>query len=284
MRARLSLLTLLLFTTCAPLCAQEPAYRTDGGNEKLPWYQLQPGVFPPAGSAHAISGELIGVDHINRQGVLRQDRTGAQRTDEYDRALPFSLLPYGSITYHGAPAELRDIPIGTHLHGQFYVEQQRNKQVFSKVLKLQDDFSFMTAAKRQWRIESIDKNTLIVRGEGPAADQKDERPTTFQIRPATRVWKGRGIGALSDLAVGQAVLMNLTVCTLKGPGRVTDIWIDDESRAVATALQLEQHRLFQREHGLACRVDEVDNQNKLVTVTVFGGIDPELLNEFRVNQ
>src|SRR5438067_340295 len=100
----------------SPLRAEEPAFRTDGDDEKLPWYQLKAGEFPPPGSAHAISGELIRVDHINRTGAIRMDRTGAQRTDEYDQALSFTLLPYASLGYHGAPAELRDIPLGTHLH------------------------------------------------------------------------------------------------------------------------------------------------------------------------
>lgn len=265
--------------------AAEPAYRTDTSNEKLPWYQLKQGEFPPAGSAHYISGELIAVDHVNRTGVLRQDRTGAQRTDEYDRPLPFALLPYGSVRYHGAIAELRDIPIGTHLHGQFYQAERNGKQVFYSVLKLEDDFSHMAAAKRTWRIEELapNKNTLTVRGIGPN-DESDEKPTIFQLRPATRVWKGRGYGSLADLAVGQTVLINLTVCTLKGPGRCTDIWIDDESRNVATAQQGEVHRLYQREHGLAGWVNEVDNKNRIVTVTLFDGFDPALKSDFQRNQ
>jgi hypothetical protein len=45
---------------------------------------------------------------------------------------------------------------------------------------------------------------------------------------------------------------------------------------------METHRVFQREHGLACIVDECDNQQKIVTVTVFGGVDPELIKNFKV--
>jgi hypothetical protein len=29
---------------------------------------------------------------------------------------PFAMLPYGVVRYHGAPADLRDIPLGTMLH------------------------------------------------------------------------------------------------------------------------------------------------------------------------
>jgi hypothetical protein len=78
------------------------------------------------------------------------------------------------------------------------------------------------------------------------------------------------------------VLINLTVCTLKGPGRAVDIWIDEESRKVASAMQLETHKLFQREHGLACWVDEVDNKESLVTITMFDGNDPSLLKDMPV--
>ena len=84
-------------------------------------YQLKPAVFPPAGTSHAIAGELIALDHVNRTGTLRPDRTDAQRRGDWDLPLHFTLLPYGSLRYHGAPAALKDIPLGTHLHGEFYV-------------------------------------------------------------------------------------------------------------------------------------------------------------------
>lgn len=263
----------------------EPAFRADNGDDKLPWYQLKTGQFPPAGSAHAISGELIRIDHINRTGAIRMDRTGGQRTDEYDQALPFTLLPYATLSYHGAPCELRDIPLGTHLHGQFYSEMQNNKIVFSKALRLEDDFSYAMSNQKLWRIGTVDigKSTLTVTGIRTTDQQTDAKPTVYQITPATRVWKGRVIGGLKDLEPDLTVLMNLTVCTLKGPGRCTDIWIDAESRTTATAAQLEIHRLFQREHGLACQVESVDNKQKVVTVTLFAGYDPSLNDGFKVN-
>ena len=225
------------------------------------------------------------MDHVNRKGVLRVDRSDAQRTDEYDAPLPFDLLPYGSVAYHGAPAELRDVPIGTHLHGQFYVEDKAGKQVFSKVLRLEDDFSYFAGKQRLWRVDAValDKGNLTLTGIGPSEGQADAKPTTFRIGPATRIWKERGIGALADVAAGQQVLINLTFCTLKGPGRVTDVWLDPESRAAATAQQMEIHRHFSREHGLAARVDEVDNQQRIVTVTLFAGFDPGLRTDFHVN-
>src|SRR5215217_1516746 len=120
-------------------------------------FKLAPGEFPPEGTSHAIAGELIALDHVNRTGTLRPDRTDAQRRGDWDRPLAFEMLPYGSISYHGAPAELRDLPIGTHLHGQFYLEpsaapadkkekkppvREATEAPFKRVLKLEDDFSY----------------------------------------------------------------------------------------------------------------------------------------------
>jgi len=193
-------------------------------------------------------------------------------------------LPYGSVAYHGAPADLRDVPLGTHLHGQFYVENKDGKQVFGKALRLEDDFSYFARQGRLWRVESLglDKSTIVLLGLGPGQGQTDAKPTTFRITPATRVWKGRGIGALTDIAISQEVLVNLTVCTLKGPGRLIDIWLDPESRSTATAQQTAIHRQYIHEHGLPAIVTEVDNPRRLVTVTLFDGFDPDLKNAFHV--
>jgi hypothetical protein len=253
------------------------------------WHQLKPGEFPPASSAHEMAGELIGMDHINRTGVLRQDRTDAIRRSEWDQAAPFTLLPFGSITYRGAPAELRDIPIGTHLHGQFYFDEKAgkdNKGAFTQVLKFEDDFSHSVRLQRVWRVDKVDleKSSLTVTGVGANGAAADAKPTVFVISPATQIWKGRGFGELSDLAPGQMVLVNLTQCTLKGPGRVTDVWLDEESRKRAAAHQLEVHRQFEYAHGLPCWVDEVDNKESLVTVTLFAGFDPKLLEDFVVKE
>src|SRR5262245_23392421 len=71
------------------------------------WYQLVDGEFPPEGSAHAISGELIRVDHLERQFYLRVDRNDSQQAGYQDLPLDSAMLPYGSIYYHGAPAALQ---------------------------------------------------------------------------------------------------------------------------------------------------------------------------------
>ncbi|MCE9562041.1 MAG: hypothetical protein K8U57_08295 [Planctomycetes bacterium] len=279
-----------LFAMLGTTKAAEPPFRIDGGDEKLPWFQLKAGKFPPEGSAHAVSGELIALDHVNRTGLLRPDRDDTQRRGDWDIARPFVMLPFGSFSYHGAPAELRDIPIGTHLHGQFYADPQQPPAkkgqplppaTFTRAIKFEDDFSFNARQGRSWRVDGVaaDLGTLTLTGidkDGKA----DPKPITFKIGATTRVWKGKGFGTLADIAAGQTVQVNLTVCTLKGPGRVSDIWLDAESRSVATAHQLEVHRLFQREHGLAGWVVAVDNKKGIVEVLLFGGFDPKLVDAF----
>ncbi|MDB6136066.1 MAG: hypothetical protein JWM59_4309 [Verrucomicrobiales bacterium] len=249
-----------------------------------PW-QLERGRFPPESSALYLAGELILVDHVNRTGQLRPDRRSDQRTDDYDRALSFTMLPYGTLRYHGAPAELRDIPIGTHLHGQFYFDAKGMpvKGGSGLALLLEDDFSFHQRRQRAWRLDTVnlDKGQISVTGLPPADNQAGEKPTVFKVNPATRVWKDRGFGALSDLAPGQNILFNITAATLKGPGLVTDIWLDDESRRLAAARQNECHRAYQKSHGLPGWIDAVDNGEAVITVTLFGGFDPGLKEDFK---
>ena len=277
------------------------ALRLSSLAEEPPPFKLKPGEFPPEGSGRYIAGELIALDHVNRTGVVRPDRTDAQRRGEWDMPLPFVLLPYGSLSYHGAPAELRHLPIGTHLHGQFYADDAMAREIrlqnnavekrpwggatFCRPMRLEDDFSSFTRQQRNWRLDAIDweKMTITVTGVGPAKEQADVKPTIFQIAPSTRIWKGRGFGDWSDLAEGQSLIINITVATLKGPGRCIDIWLDAESRAAATARQLEVHRQFIREHGLAGMIDTVDNAGSIVTVTLFAGFDPMLLEDFASN-
>src|SRR3954465_5318901 len=111
--------------------ADPPAYRTDAdgpSNKKvlkpdgkpLEWFQLVDGEFPSEGSAHAISGELIRVEHPLRTFRIRVDRDDSQDRGVWDLPLEAEMLPYGSVFYHGSWAALADIPLGTHLRGLFY--------------------------------------------------------------------------------------------------------------------------------------------------------------------
>ena len=71
------------------------------------------GSFPRLEKAHSYRGELVFVDHANRRGSIRVQGAG---TYFRNAPHPFAMLPYGIVRYHGAPADLRDIPLGTVLH------------------------------------------------------------------------------------------------------------------------------------------------------------------------
>jgi hypothetical protein len=93
------------------------------------------------------------------------------------------------------------------------------------------------------------------------------------------VYQGNGFGTLKNIEPGQLVLMNLTWATLYGPGRVFHLWLDEQSRTRAQDLQRERHRGYMREHGLPGFVAAVDDKNRIVTITFFDGVDPELFKE-----
>ncbi len=262
------------------------ALAADPGPKPAP-YEVQPGQFPPEGSAHYLAGEMIQLDHVNRTGQLRPDRRVDQRTDDYDRALLFTILPYGTLRFHGAPAELRDIPIGTHLHGEFYWNAKAGKDAkgaYTQAFRLEDDFSFHQRQNRVWRVDAVqlDKGTITVTGLSLADQKADAKPTIFKLNPATLIWKGNGFGSLTDLTVGQSILLNITVATLKGPGRCTDIWLDDECRQLASAHQNEVHRAYEKTHGLPGWIDTVDNEKSLVAVTLFDGFNRTLADDFKL--
>lgn len=292
----------------ASLLAEEaPKFRTDADGPvhasqdqaakrkpgALEWYQLVEGRFPPVGSAHAISGELIQMDHLERRFLLRVDRNDSQDRGVWDLPVDGVMLHYGAIYYHGSPAALQDIPLGTHLHGLFYQRSPDDKSPpppgaynrktpesdFRRCFLLEDDFSHYAKDKELWQIDSVDlsaRKLVATLSRGGAALGK---PKTFDLLSSTRVFQGNGFGNLESLQPGQAVLFNLTWSTLYGPGRIVDVWLDEPSRQLAAAQQLECHRNHVRERGLAGWVDAVDDEAQVVTITFFGGVDAQLFDE-----
>ncbi|MEP6669043.1 MAG: hypothetical protein ABJF10_07825 [Chthoniobacter sp.] len=285
--------------------ADAPAYRTDAdgpSNKKvlkpdgkpLEWFQLVDGEFPPEGSAHAISGELIRVEHPLRTFRIRVDRDDSQDRGVWDLPLEAEMLPYGAIFYHGSYAALADIPLGTHLRGLFYQRPPGDKTpppdgayrrgvttdvAFRRCFRLEDDFSFHTRQKQLWKIESVNlaehKLTARLHQDG----QPIGEPKIFELTKATRVFQGSGFGQPDALQAGQDVLFNLNWATLYGPGRITDLWLDAEARALATAQERQQHQLYIRDHGLPAWVSAVDDEQEIVTVTLFSNVDPALFND-----
>ena len=305
----------LVILACLPARAESPKkFRTDAdghytaaelkkleGKEKdtvLQWYQLIDGEFPPPGSGHAISGELIRVDHLERRFHLRVDRDDSQDAGNLDLPIDAAMLPYGSIWYHGAPAALQDIPLGTHLHGVFYHKSPNDKAPplanlhrhgrqskdvdFNRCLHLEDDFTFHTHVSQLWKIEAVDLKGMkltarLHRGEEPIGE-----PKIFDLQQSTIVRQGSGVSELDALKPGQRVLLNLTWATLFGPGRLLEIWLDDESRKLATMQQTKRHHDHMRERGLPGWIESVDDAAEVVTITFFDTFDPALFEDLKL--
>jgi len=105
-------------------------------------------------------------------------------------------------------------------------------------------------------------------------------PSAFDLQASTRVWQGQGIATTNELAKGQLVQFNITWATLYGRGLLREIWIDDESRQLAASHQSAKHHDYIRQRGVAGWVDAVDNSNRIITITFFGGVDMKLIDEF----
>jgi len=260
----------------------------------LQWHQPVAGQFPPEGSAHAISGELMGVDHLRREYFLRIDRNDSQDRGMWDLGVDAKMLPYGTISYHGSPAALQDIPLGTHLYGEFYRRDRSDPrerpdvgnyrlspegQQFNQCFRVEDDVSHHRRLNESWRIESVDltlkKMVAVLEREGSPVG----KPQIFDLLSSTVVFDGTGFGTLSSIQPGQKVLFNRTWTTLYGPGRIVEIFLDDESLRLAAERQMERHRVYIRQRGLPGWIDEVDDEKETVTMTFFGGVDPALFDE-----
>ncbi|QDT65475.1 hypothetical protein [Calycomorphotria hydatis] len=287
--------------------------------EEIAAQTATPNEFPQPGTAHYLAGELTLADHVNRRGILRPDRTDAQSKYQQDLPLEFSLLPYGSIYYHGASASLADIPIGTHLHAYIYrraginPDEERaaagkdplrsDLSEWSEVIRFEDDFSFYQRRGRGWKVQSIDHtqqqlkltSVEIELNESIPLEQRDftsesdtglQSDVTVEFDDATRVWQGTEWLTIDALEVGQVVQLNLSECTLYGPGRCVDIWLDEESRTIAAERQRQRHIRYQKQRGLPAMVTHVEHQvggRGHVFVRVCDGLDQSLYESMTKN-
>jgi len=210
-------------------------------------FRPEVGKFPPLEKAHSYRGEIVFVDHATRRGSIRVQGAG---TYFRNAPHPFAMLPYGSVRYHGAPADLRDIPLGTVMHVRAYlppdpkfssvpvlpVNNREKTAGYSglgvapaenHVLLLEDEPSHCLRENKVWKLKEVDLNNsggmLIASIEArQGADGKaTEEKMTFDA--ATRVWRGRECLAIKDLVAegawpaegkkslgGQSVLLGVT--------------------------------------------------------------------------
>lgn len=211
-------------------------FRTDYSNAHLPWFQLKPGVLPPAFSEHLAFGELVKVDAMAGTGQFRMDRTG----DLVD----FTLLPEGSVRFLNADATLTDLPLGTRCRFHLY---QDEKGAFTKATLVSDEYSHLATNVVTARIESLRLEEKKLRLAWQIPEVKDyngdmKRPpdigrTELHVSDETRVWKGDSQTRLVDLAVGDVLLFNQTAELPGKPSRATDIWVGEDTHKKVTEKQ-----------------------------------------------
>ena len=278
----------LLFLFATPSFAQEKDY--------VP----QPGTFAPMDKSRYIAGELVYIDPVNRRGGIRLD--GDEKGRYFTGPLHyFALLPYATVWHNGALAEIRDIPIGTHVHGYFFVppkgeeetipplpeDQKRFTIRHNHAISLEDDFSFYQWRGQSWKVVSVDpdKEKINVEPTGKKAEDGINTAYTFDIDIRTRVWKTRRLSNLADIQPGTTVQLNLAWAQGWGQRefRVREIWLDDESRKFATELQRRRHVRYERQRWSPAWIDHVevfDFGGGIVTLTLFE-VDQEIIDDFR---
>ncbi|MDX1926855.1 MAG: hypothetical protein SFV81_10065 [Pirellulaceae bacterium] len=187
-------------------------------------FRPEAGTFPPIDKGYAYRGELVFVDHANRRGSIRVQGSGMFfRNDPH----PIAMLPYGIVNYHGAPADLRDIPLGTVLHVLAFLppdpktsavpvlavdnktkdaNHNRGAGIFpaeNHVLLLEDEPSYCLRVGKVWRLKEVDlKNGQgMIVASRVAKDATEEKGTeeSMTFDAATRVWRGRECLAIEDL-------------------------------------------------------------------------------------
>ncbi len=266
-----------------------------------PDFVPEPGTFPPSGAGHYYAGELVSIDHINRRGALRLDGDGDASRYQSAPSHFFSLLPYATVRYQGAAADLAHIPLGTHLHGTFVLPPLGDTSIpvprkdeakwvppYNHVLLLEDDVSFHQRRGQSWKVSAVDqeKGTLTATLEGPALPEGLKGTKTFSIDPSTRFWKGNGFGSASDVQPGQTVQVSLAWRPEWefGDFHAADVWLDAESltRAAERQRQLHIRHLSHRWlPGWITHVEHLPGAKGVVTFIPFSGQDPSFYERLK---
>jgi hypothetical protein len=259
-----------------------------------------PGQFAPVEKGHYLAGELVYIDPVNRRGGIRLH---GDEQGRYWSGPPhyFALLPYATVWFNGAHAELRDVPLGTHVHGYFVVPPRGEEDTIpplpeaqkkftiphNHAITLEDDFSFYQRRGQAWKVISIDveKEKLNVEPTGKKTTDGINTPYTFDIDSRTRIWKDRRLSDLTDIKPGTIVQLNLAWAQGWGQREfgVGDIWLDDVSSSFATQMQRRRHLQYERQHWTPGWIDHVevfDFGGGIVTLTLFE-VDQELIDDLR---
>ncbi|MEZ6105045.1 MAG: hypothetical protein R3B96_02780 [Pirellulaceae bacterium] len=205
----------------APTVGKEPTNAVQ--EEDTEPFRPEAGKFPPLEQALSYRGELIFVDHANRRGSIRVQGSGMFfRNDPH----PFAMLPYGMVRYHNAPADLRDVPLGTVMHAKAFLppdprisavpvlpidnrtrdgNHNRGAGIFpaeNHVLLLEDEPSHCRREGLVWKLQEIDirNNAGMIVASLEAEDGSEvligDENMTFDA--GTRIWVGRELLGIDE--------------------------------------------------------------------------------------
>ena len=237
-----------------------------------------PAEFAPMGKAQYVSVELVYMDAVNRRGGIRID--GGDR----HWAGPvhyFALLPYAVVWRNGARAALREVPLGTHLHGWFFLPPKGEEDTIPPIpdslgyqklivlenhaLVLTDDFSHYARHGQMWKVKGveIEKEKIHLEPAGKLVEQGIKAPYTFDLLATTRVWRDRRWVELKDIKPGTTVRFNLGWAqgghyNTEREFTVTELWLDEASWKASTGRQRQKHLRFQRQRWMPGWIDEME--------------------------
>jgi hypothetical protein len=300
-----------------PALSQERS--TKNQEQKSEPFRPETGKFPPLEKAHSYRGELVFVDHVNRRGSIRVQ--GGSEVFFQHIPQPFAMLPYGIVRYHGAPADLRNIPLGTMLHVRAFLPPDPamssvpvvqkpavDQPAENHVILLEDEPSHCLREGKVWKLKEVDVQkdlTMIIAtlepksgADGKAIEQK------MTVDQGTRVWRGRECLGLADLIAdgvwpangkkslgGQTVLLGIGWLPagtwenrVEDQFHITDLWLDDAAMQRSASHQTGVHKSLIRTRLMPAWVDAVEYGKfgrATVTATLFGGMDESLYADFK---
>ena len=186
-------------------------------------FRPEPGQFPPLEEAYAYRGELVFVDRANRRGSIRIQTDGKFR---FIPPSPFAMLPYGIVRQHGAPADLRDVSLGTMMHVRAFLppdpqtssvpvlptdnrlKKEGNAGVGpapaeNHVLLLEDEPSYCLRHGLVWKLKEVEikneQGMIIATREARDNDDGEANGEVMTVDAATRIWRGREFLGIQDL-------------------------------------------------------------------------------------
>lgn len=268
-------------------------------------YVPKPNEYPPLDAGVYLSGELVVVDPINRRGGIRLDCKGNEQLAQNGPLHYFAMLPCGEIWLHGAPATLQDVPLGTHVQGYFYVPPAGEEATIAPppaalavlipkqnhALLLEDDLSFHHRQGQSWKIVSIalDAGKVKIESVGKTATHGLSGAQTLDFDIGTRVWKNGRPVEMNDVKPGAIVQLNLgrAINWRDGEFGLNDLWLDAESQAQATELQRRRNVRYHHIRWLPGRIETAEPNDfggGLITISIFGGVAQQLLDELEANK